>query len=150
MKETLQALRATPAQLETVYQRLEGLKRLDLPREPGKWTPRQIVHHLADIEVLNGYRFLGWLTDSAVRLVPAQQDAYAATGHYDARDPLVSVEAFKALRAKNLDWLDQLSPEEWEHPATHPTRGEFRLAQWAEFIVNHDANHLAQLEASLG
>jgi hypothetical protein len=58
------------------------------------------------------------------------------------------VRTFTALRERNLQLRQTLTPAQLERKGTHPTRGEFTLEAWLGFVARHDANHLAQLKES--
>jgi hypothetical protein len=149
MIPTLQALLESSSQFQAVYTQLLESNRLDSPREAGKWSPRFILHHMADIEVLHTWRFLNWLCDDIPTIVAARQEAYPSATNYTSRDPQASLEAFVALRGRNVQLLSSLSAADLEKVGTHPIRGQFTLAAWLEFIVKHDQNHLSQLRESL-
>jgi uncharacterized damage-inducible protein DinB len=149
MNETLQALEATPAQFEAVFNELEQQGALDAPREPGKWSPRFILAHLADVEALQRARVMAMLSEDNARMVGFNADLWAAGGEYGRSDPRSSLTAFSALRRNNLELWGRLTDAQLERRGTHPTRGEFSVREWLVFVAKHDANHLAQLEGSL-
>ena len=149
MNETLEALSDTPAQLEAILVRLESQARLDTPRAAGKWTPRQILAHLTDVEAMQRVRVMAMLSEDESVMAAFNADLWAAAGEYSQRDPRSSVHTFKALRVNHLELWGSLTGQQLERRGTHPTRGEFSVAQWLGFVARHDLNHLAQLEASL-
>jgi DinB superfamily len=149
MNPTLQALLDAPSQYQTVYTQLNQQHQLETPRELGKWSPRFILHHMADIEVLHAWRFLNWLCDDTPTIVPARQNDYPTATNYATRDVQTSLNAFSALRKQNVALLSNLSASELEKVGTHPIRGQFTLVAWLEFIVKHDQSHLEQLRGSL-
>ena len=149
METTLEQLAQAPQQLLDVMARLERAGRLDHPRSPGKWTPRQIALHLADVETLQTGRYMTFLSQDNGQLTALNPDAWADSGGYAGRDPMLSARAFALMRERNLELLRALTPEQWSRPATHPVRGGFLLSDWVQFVASHDRNHLAQLEESL-
>ncbi len=148
MTETLTALATAANQFQAEFSRLEQIQHLDTPRAEGKWSPRFIFHHIADIESLQAVRLLAMLCQDNAIIMPAQQELYASNTHYTTRDPSQSIAAFVALRQRNVQLLSSLSSNQLERKGTHPIRGEFSIAAWAAFMVKHDANHLEQLRAS--
>lgn len=149
MNESLRALRAAPSTLLDLLGRLEKAGRLDHPREPGKWTPRQIAAHLSDVEAIQTVRVMAMLAQDRPTMMGFNADDWAAAGGYASRDVQMSARSFVAARERNLELWRGLSPDQLERRGIHPTRGEFTLGTWLDFVSNHDANHLAQLEASL-
>ena len=55
--------------------------------------------------------------------------------------------AFNAIRGETVSLLMGLSLRDWEKTGTHETRGEISIADVAEGIIDHDAEHLQQIEA---
>jgi DinB superfamily len=149
MNETLNALSETPEKMLDLLGRLENTGKLDHPREPGKWTPRQILAHLADVEAVQTVRVMAMLAQDNPPMLGFNADDWAATGRYAGRDARQSAQTFGASRARNLELWGTLSNDQQERKGTHPTRGEFTVGAWLGFVAKHDANHLAQLEASL-
>ncbi len=149
MNEVLTEFEASATQLITLLERIVAAGKLDVPRSEGKWTPRFIVHHLADSEVLQSMRFPAMLTTENYVIVPGQQDATANLTEYAKRDPFNSARAFAAMRVRNAELLSVLSNLQLERKTVHPKYGEFRILSWAERVLNHDMLHFAQLEESL-
>lgn len=149
MNESLSALAAAPTTLLDVLGRLEKVLKLDHPREVGKWTPRQIAAHLADVEAVQTVRVLAMLEQDNPPMLSFNADDWAVAGAYQTRDVQRSARGFVAARERNLELWRTLTPDQLERRGTHPSRGEFTVGAWLAFIVKHDANHLAQLEASL-
>jgi DinB superfamily len=150
MNETVQALTETISKLEEITAQLEVNGKLDTPRESGKWTPRQILAHLADVESIQSVRILAMLSENSPRMVGFHADDWAAVGAYATRDAQNSLRTFSAVRNHNLELWGALTDEQLERRGVHPIRGEFSIREWLGFVARHDANHVAQLEASLG
>ena len=148
MSDLISNFAASPARLATLLERIVAAGNLDVPRSEGKWTPRFIVHHLADVEVLHSMRFTSMLTQDKPTIVPIQQDALASLTEYAKRDPNLSARAFEAMRIRNVELLRSLSSVQLERMAVHPKYGEFTMVGWAEFVTKHDQLHFGQLEES--
>ncbi len=149
MNETLQSLSNSPAKLEAIFNQFKLRNKFDMPRAAGKWTPRQILAHLSDVEAVQRVRVMAMLSQDNSVMLGFDADAWAAAGAYTERDPRVSLTVFSALRVSNLELWRALTPQQLERRGTHPTRGEFSVGQWLGFVAKHDLNHLTQLEASL-
>jgi DinB superfamily len=149
MSDFITDFAASPARLTALLERIIAAGKLDVPRVEGKWTPRFIVHHLADVEVLQSLRILTMLSNDNAVLIPTEQDAWAASAEYAKRDPLSSLNAFVALRNRSAELLGLLSQTQLERIGTHPKRGQFTIESFTKFVVWHDETHFAQLEESL-
>ena len=81
---------------------------------PGKWSVAEILAHLADSEVVRGWRMRQILGAPGTPIQAYDQDAWAMAGRYEKRDPRISVELFRAPRGK-------LDPVEVPHAGTMET-----------------------------
>ena len=116
---------------------------------PEKWSVSEIVAHLADGEIVGGFRIRLILGSPGTAIVAYDQDAWVTTGHYGKRDPRKSVEQFRVLREANLALLESLDPEQWTHYGVHSERGRESIEDIARMFAGHDINHLKQIEEIL-
>ena len=147
--DTLERLAAAPVELQGLLARLEGAGGVDRPRAPGKWSPRQILAHLADVESVQCVRVMGMLASENPELVAFDADEWAAAGRYASRDAGASAAASAAARSRLVELARSLDDAALSRPGTHPRCGAFTVGSWLEFIVWHDENHLGQLRESL-
>ena len=116
---------------------------------PGRWCVREIIAHLADTELVVAYRIRTILSSPGTAIQAFDQDVWARTGRYDARDVKQSLGLFRALRDANLELLRSLSPEQWARHGVHAERGVESVRDIAMLHAGHDINHLKQVEAIL-
>ena len=105
----------TPRKLGRLIGRASAAKLRKRPA-PGKWSAAEILAHLADCEIVMGWRMRQILGAPGTPIQPFDQDAWAAAGHYEKRDARKSLEQFRSAREANLALLKSLSPEQWKHP----------------------------------
>src|SRR5580704_17614041 len=86
---------------------IRGVPRSTLRKRPApeQWWVLEILAHLADAEIVVGWRMRQILGAPGTPLQPYDQDAWVTAGHYDTRDPHKSVEQFRVLRQANLALL---------------------------------------------
>src|SRR6188508_1783699 len=70
---------------------------LDAKPGPGKWSAREIVHHLADSEMTAAVRFRLLLAEDKPAIKGYDQDRFAGRLHYE-RSHEGSLELFRAAR----------------------------------------------------
>ncbi len=136
-------LAATPGTLASLTQSI-GTERVGVAPAPGKWSPAQILCHLADCEIAFAFRLRQALAEEHHILQPFDQDRWAAT--YSGIRAEQALAAFTALRAWNLILIENAPPEAAGKPVTHPERGTMTFTTLVETMAGHDRNHLAQLE----
>src|SRR5580698_1811146 len=144
-KDPLQVQRDTPKKLQKLIKPLTK-KQLTQRPEPGKWSIAEVLAHLADAELVGGWRMRLILGNNGVSLQPFDQDVWAETFAYAKRDPAASLETFRVLRENNLALLKALPKNLWENYGMHSERGKETLAHIVRMFAGHDLNHLAQVE----
>jgi hypothetical protein len=115
---------------------------------PGKWSPRQIVCHLADCEIVFAVRLRQALAKDNHVIDPFDQEKWAV--HYDGCDAATALNVFSAVRGWNARLIRDMTPDHLNRKLTHPERGEMYVATVVETMAGHDLNHLVQLEAIAG
>jgi DinB family protein len=135
----------TAAKLGRLLGRASGGKLRKRPA-PGKWAAAEILAHLADCEIVTGWRMRQILGAPGTPIQAFDQDAWAAAGHYEKRDAHKSLEQFRAAREGNLVLLKSLTPEQWKHHGMHAERGVETIEHIVCMMAGHDLNHLAQVE----
>jgi hypothetical protein len=113
---------------------------------PGKWSPAEIVCHLADCELVFAFRLRQTVAEDAPVLQPFDQDKWGATYPGIAAEDALTV--FAALRKWNLRLIGASLPDASGRSVTHPERGTMTFLTLVETMAGHDLNHLAQLKRS--
>jgi hypothetical protein len=143
-RNALDVMQSTVPRYRSVVE-TKGADWLETPIAPGKWSPKQILCHLADCELAFGFRLRQALAESHHVIQPFDQDLWASP--YAAFTGSQALEAFAAFRAWNLALAATFTKEDLARPVIHPERGSMTLLVILETIAGHDLNHLKQLEA---
>lgn len=106
----------------------------------------EILAHLADVEMVIGYRLRMILSSNAAPIQSFDQDAWARLSQYRNVPPLQSLERQRVLRESNLALLRSLRPEQWENYGMHTERGQETITRVVQMNAGHDLNHLRQIE----
>lgn len=147
-REPLPLLASTPRKIERLATAASPAQLRRRPA-PGKWSAAEILAHLADCEVVFGYRYRAIAGQPGTTIQGFDQDAWAAGLDYAHRPARASLDTFLAVRRINLALLRALRPEQWKFTGNHVERGPESLATVAGMVAGHDLNHLLQLEALL-
>lgn len=146
-QDPIAVLQLTPLRVEELREAFSPGE-LELSYAPGKWSVREILAHLADVELSHAFRFRQTLADSEPLLQPFDQDRWAA--RYGRADPALAVATFRAVRSWNLLLLASLDLDGWLKEAYHPQQGMLSLDLMVRALAGHDLNHLVQLEQVAG
>lgn len=113
---------------------------------PGKWSAREIVHHLADSETASAIRLRKLLAEEYPVIYGYDQDAYAILLRYNLREDIQpSLEAFRAARSTSAQLLRAMSEEDWSRSGWHTEHGTYSVARWLQIYAVHAHNHAAQI-----
>lgn len=111
---------------------------------PGKWSPAEIVCHLADCEIAFAFRLRQTLAEDNYTIQPFDQEKWAAPySGIPAKDALA---AFAAMRQWNVLLISRTPPSAASRPVIHPERGAMIFQTIVETMAGHDLNHLGQLK----
>jgi hypothetical protein len=92
---------------------------LDARPAPGKWTAREIVHHLADSEMTSAVRLRLLVAEENAAIRAYDEKEFAKRLHYD-RPIAHSLLAFQAARSSTGDLLDRMTDADFARTGTHP------------------------------
>jgi len=147
-KEPMLLQRAAPKKLAALIKGKQK-KRLMRRPAPGKWSIAEIMAHLADSEIVIGWRLRQILSTNGVPIQAYDQDRWASTFDYAHRDPRQSLESFRVVRESNLALLKAVPRPTWENYGVHQERGNESVGHFVRMVAGHDLNHLRQVEAIL-
>jgi hypothetical protein len=129
-----------------VSEALDGITdaELDARPGPGKWTAREIVHHLADSEMTSAIRLRRLIAEDQPVITGYDQEEFARKLYYD-RPIGASLEAFKAARLTSAEILQRLTDAEWARAGTHSESGPYSVEKWLEIYAQHAHGHADQI-----
>ncbi len=143
----IEKIRALPEKLESLLESL-SVDQLNMPYGEGKWTIRQVVHHLADSHMIALSRMKMILTEDNPTLKPYNQDTWAELA--DSKLPIqISVDFLKTLHLKMAFLLDSLTEDDWKRTANHPDEGSLDMNWMVEVYAKHGEKHLGHISQIL-
>src|SRR5262245_40409397 len=119
-------------------------RELDARPAPGKWSAREIVHHLADSEMTSAIRVRRLIAEERPAISGYDEEEFARRLHYD-RPIESSLEAIHAARRSTGDLLDRLTEAEWVREGTHTESGRYTVENWLEIYARHAHDHAEQI-----
>ena len=117
---------------------------LDAHPAPGKWSAREIVHHLADSEMTSAIRLRLLLAEDRPAIKSYDEAEFARKLYYD-RPIAASLEAFRAARLTTGELLDRMSDADWAREGTHTEVGRYTVEGWLQIYADHAHNHADQI-----
>lgn len=134
-----------------VVRALDGISEAELDRRPapGKWTAREIVHHLADSEMTSAIRLRRLIAEDNPVIVGYDQEEFARRLRYD-RPIAASLGALKAARETTCEILDRLTDADWQRTGTHSESGPYSVLKWLQIYAVHAHDHADQIRRARG
>lgn len=139
----VEAVAQTPAKMRAAVQGL-GDAQLDTPYREGGWTPRQVVHHVADSHMNAYIRFKLALTEDNPTIKPYAEDRWA-----ELADSSLPVEpSLVILDQLHHRWdtlMRAMQESDWARTFNHPENGTRRLEQVLALYDWHGRHHVAHV-----
>jgi hypothetical protein len=135
------------AGFDEVTKALDGFPKESLSRNviPGKWSAKEIVHHLADSESTSAIRLRRLLVEESPVIQGYDQDAFAVRLKYNERDMAPALDAFRSARETTVQVLNLMSEEDWQREGIHTESGRYTPELWLSIYAAHAHNHAAQI-----
>jgi hypothetical protein len=117
-------------------------------KHPDGWSPRQVIHHLADSEV-NSYirlrRLIG--EENGTPLPGYDESAWAInpTMGYEVLPIEHSLQLFIAVRSSSADTLKRLTPTDLDKSGIHSEMGRYTISTWFDSYIAHPFDHANQI-----
>lgn len=131
--------------------RAEGLsdEQLRAPEAEGKWGLAAVLQHLADSELVWGYRLRRVLAEHRPELTGFDQDLWADRLGYSQASSSEALAMLSALRSANLGLLAAASPSDLDRVGVHRERGAESVRHMMRLYAGHDLVHRRQIERIL-
>jgi hypothetical protein len=119
------------------------------PEAPGKWSAIEVIQHLADTELVIGWRTRIVLTDDRPALQGYDQDAWAGTLGYRDVPLETALDQLRGTRTANLRLWRSLTPAQRERVGMHSERGPESVDRLIRLMGGHDLVHRRQIDRVL-
>jgi hypothetical protein len=122
---------------------------LDARPAPGEWTPREIVHHLADSEMTSAIRLRRLLVEHEPVIQGYDERAFAQRLGYAERPIEAALDALSAARGTTAEILARMTDADWLRSGTHTESGRYSAEDWLQIYSAHTHDHAAQINQCL-
>ena len=133
--------------LDEISHASDGLdsEQLRTPERQGKWSIIEVLQHLADTELVVGFRLRMILAHDTPPIHGFDQDLWAGRLQYVKAHAEETLAQLRVLREANVRLLSRLSPEDWQRAGMHSERGLETIERMFRLAVGHDLVHLRQI-----
>lgn len=151
-RQMIDQIRYLPAQARAAVKGLND-DQLNTAYGEGKWTVRQVIHHLADSHMNAFVRMKLIMTENHPTLKPYNQDDWARTREANAYPVESSLNILSGLHERWANLLETVPESGWNRTAYHPESGEVSLQRILEIYAAHGEKHvksITDLRARMG
>lgn len=127
---------------------VKGMSESDLDHsKAGGWTPRQVIHHVADSEAQSYARLRRLIAEPGTEIQGYDEAGWGVneTLGYEVLPVGPSLDVFNAVRASSLEIIKRLKPEQLANSGIHTESGSYSLSTWLETYISHPLEHAAQI-----
>ena len=134
-------------QLERTAEFLLGLDpgRLDYRYASGKWSVKEVVGHVIDVERTFSYRAMCGARNDPADLPSFEQEPYAENSRYGVRPIEDIVREYRTTRAATLALFDSFDEDEWMRPVK-ACGLDFVIRVFPFILAGHEIHHLGVIE----
>jgi hypothetical protein len=132
IKETATLLRGVPA------------NRADFAYAPGKWTIKQVVQHVSDVERVMGYRALRFARNDRTELPGFDENRWAENADVSGRSLNDLIEELEVIRSGTIHFAKHLSGEEQARRGKANGQ-EVSVRALMYIIAGHERHHVGLL-----
>ena len=112
---------------------------------PGKWTVKQLLHHIVDAETVM-YGRLRWVIASAKPVIWGfDQDAWAAKLDYQNMPLEVNRQIYSGVRPAIVALAERFYEPEYDKPFVHSETGLRTLGEEFDKVAWHNLHHIKQI-----
>ena len=147
----LDPVTACAAQIEDTATLLRGVAEVDAMHRyaPDKWSIKEVVGHLADVERIMAYRALRIARGDTTPLPGFDENAYVPVARFDTRSLADLVAELRTARAGTLALLRTFDTEAWRRRGT--ASGKPVSVRAIGFMIpGHERHHVEILRTRYG
>ena len=142
--ELIRHIEELPAKLKAAVAGLSDAQ-LDTPYRPEGWTPRQIVHHIADSHMNAYIRFKLGVTEQNPTIKPYNEQTWAETKDGKSSPVSLSLPVIDGLHQRWITFLKSLDASAFARTIMHPERGPMTLDDLLGLYAWHSRHHTAHI-----
>ena len=136
------------AEIERLFDALDD--RAALARyAPGKWSVKEILGHLTDVERIFSYRLLRIVRGDATPLPGFDENSYVPAGRFDTRPLTALLAEFRALRISTTALVGGIPSTAWSERGT-ASGNPVSARALIYIILGHVTHHLGVLRERYG
>jgi len=140
----IQEIASVPSALAAAVKGLTDAQ-LDTPYRDGGWTPRQIVHHIADSHMNAYIRFKLGMTEENPTIKPYDEKKWAETTDGKGAPADLSLAVIDGVHRRWVQYMKSFDAGAFSRTIVHPERGPMTLSDLLQLYAWHGKHHTAHI-----
>ena len=126
---------------------VKTLSESDLDKSVDGWSPRQVIHHLADSEAQSYARLRRLIAEPGTTIQGYDENKWAEspTLGYESQGIQDSLAVFTAVRKSSYELIKRLTESQLDNTGTHTESGNYTVRNWLKSYTNHPIDHANQI-----
>jgi len=123
-------------------------KEYDLDKSDSEgWTPRQVIHHVADSEAQSYARLRRLIAEPGSLIQGYDEGKWAENSTLDYKNAEIasSLAVFNAVRQSSYELLQRIPEIDLRNKCIHSESGEYSVKNWIDTYINHPREHAEQI-----
>ena len=115
------------------------------------WTPRQVIHHMADSEAQSYARLRRLIAEPGTVIQGYDEGAWAQnpTLGYTTESVDGALAVIRAVRESSYRLLVRLSETHLDNSGIHSESGNYSVRTWIETYTKHPLEHASQIQSQI-
>jgi len=140
----IEQIEQLPVLLEKAVHKLSN-EQLDMPTGPGKWSIRQLVHHIADANMNAFTRMKLIASEEKPILKPYDQDLWMAQADGKTGRVESSLSIIRGVNERWVIFLRSLPENAWSRVGIHLENGKVTIDDLLRLYSKHGETHTQQI-----
>jgi hypothetical protein len=142
--DLIEKIQQLPQKIDHAVSKLTNTQ-LDTPIGEGKWTIRQITHHIADANMNACTRMKLIVTEEKPILKPYNQDQWAILADCKSGPIESTLMLIKGLHERWVFFMRSLPETSWTREGIHLENGKVTLFDVLKLYSRHGESHMQQI-----
>jgi hypothetical protein len=112
---------------------------------PGKWTIRQMLVHMADVEMVHLWRLSRAWAEPGSPVYAFDHDRWVTELRYDERPIQICRDMFLGIRNQIIYYVETQPDSAFDNTVNHSEAGVIPVTRILNYLVYHTEHHLEQI-----
>ena len=115
------------------------------------WTPRQVIHHMADSEAQSYARLRRLIAEPSTTIQGYDESKWAENPILNYKSEAIEDSLFviRAVRQSSHELIKRITENELQNSGVHSESGNYSVKDWLETYTKHPKDHANQIKKQI-